>query len=177
MKKNYIFLIVVLAFLASLSAYFLFYNKKFLNKKNYKYPETDFGIFLDIQHAMNINDYKTASELSKKELKNYKINNIQILSSFMNGELVSIKDKGKLDSSIVAEFIKDAESIKNNDWLSVYKKHYKDNVVLMAPFKIWSSIAVGKQDEAIRFILKMKTSSSLKNFLLGQIYPEKGNIK
>ena len=174
MKKHIIISLITISSLLSIGCIFFY---KTNHKYDYKYPETDFGIFLDIQYAMNINDFETASKLSKKDLKNFNTDDIKILSSFMNGELIPIKDKKININTLALEFIKDAEYIKNNDWQSVYKRHNKDNVVLMAPFKIWSSIAIGKYDEAIKYILKLKTSSSLKNFLLGQIYSEKGEIK
>lgn len=179
MKKNIILSLITvlsLSFLFSLW-YILYYNNKENNIEGYKYPETDLGIFLNIQHAMNISDFETASILSKKDIKNFNLDNINVLSSFMNGELVPIKNKKVEINNITIEFIKDAEFIKNNNWQSVYKRHSKDNIILMAPFKIWSSVAVGKYDEAIKFVLKLKTSSSLKNFLLGQIYVEKKDIK
>lgn len=146
-----------------------------------KIPTTSYGAFLAAQHAMFINDFDTAHKLldnvdeSAKEYKS--VEEIRILTDFLNGIMPQNIDNLDKHKSMVARVVGDAYLVQNDKWNDMYARHKKDNMRLMAPLRIWSGVAVNHITETLKFIDNLGTNPSWQAFLRGQVYAEKGNIK
>ena len=146
-----------------------------------KIPTTSYGAFLAAQHALYTNNFDKADEFLDsidESAKQYKsVEEIHTLTDFLNGTIpddVTNLDKKK---TIVARVIVDANLAKNNKWAEIYKRHKTDSMRLMAPFRIWSGVAINHITETMKFIEKTDTNPSWQAFLRGQIYAEQGRVQ
>ncbi len=146
-----------------------------------KVPTTSYGAFLAAQHALYTNNFDKADEFLDsidESAKQYKsVEEIHTLTDFLNGTIpgdVTNLDKKK---TIVARVIVDANLAKNNKWAEIYKRHKTDSMRLMAPFRIWSAVAINHITETMKFIEKTDTNPSWQAFLRGQIYAEQGRVQ
>lgn len=142
--------------------------------QTFNYPENKFGSYLAAQHAIHVNDFNTAAQLSSK-FQNSELPivlNTAILADFLNGTMPERAYLLKDEKGTAAQLIYDAYLIKQNDWQGVYNRHKKDDAAFTAPLRIWSSVAQKKSDDALKFIDKLKTNDSWKAFVRGQIYAE-----
>ena len=141
-------------------------------------PETRFGSFLALQHAVYINDFDSAlkitEQLQDEDIKIVK--NAKIAAEFLAGKLSNDATSLKDEKSITADFIYDAHLVKNNNWKELYSRHKNDESALIAPFKIWSGVANEYFTKTLKFIDTLPTNASWRAFVRGQIYAEWGKI-
>ncbi|MDR2412836.1 MAG: hypothetical protein LBD50_01330 [Rickettsiales bacterium] len=144
------------------------------NALRYEYQANKYGAFLAAQHALYINDFEKAVEFSAAlQDKDIPIvGNTVILSGFLSGNVLENPGSFKEETGTASQLIHDAYLLRKDDWKSVYAKHKKDDSLIMAPLRIWSGVALGKSDESLKFISKLKTNDSWKSFVRGQIYAE-----
>jgi tetratricopeptide (TPR) repeat protein len=145
-----------------------------LSAPGYEYPATKFGAFLAGQHAIYANDFDRAAEFAQ-EFKDSDLPivlNTVILSDFLSGRLPPKADALRDEKGGAAQLVYDAHLLDKGDWQGVYDRHKKDDSALGAPLRIWSSVAVGKSDDALKFIDKLKTNDSWMAFVRGQVYVE-----
>lgn len=140
--------------------------------------DTQYGAFLAAQHAIYVNDYKSAAEFSnvldKTEYANVK--NVRVLSDFLNGKIPDNVADLKDDKTGAARIIYDAHLVLQDEWKAFQNRHKKDTSPLTAPFRIWSGIANDWRTNTLKFIDTLPTNSSWKAFVRGQIYVELGDI-
>ena len=143
-------------------------------------PTTSYGAFLAAQHALYTNNFDKADELLDKiddaAMKYKSVQEIRILTDFLNGVMPENVDSLSKDKSMVARIIMDAHLAQNGKWADIYAKHKNDNMRLMAPFRIWSAVAINHITETLKFIEKTDTNPSWQAFLRGQIYAERGRV-
>ncbi len=142
-------------------------------------PTTKYGAFLATQHAVYVNDFDTATQLTKnlRDVEHPIVQNTVYLSDFLGGKMPLDAHLLKSEKSVPARLIYDAYLIQNDNWKELYNRHKSDDSALSAPLRIWSAVANDKQAEALNFIEKLPTNSSWKSFVRGQIYAEKGDSK
>lgn len=153
-------------------------NSKSANN-NFQYEETKYGAFLAAQHAIYINDFENAAKFSEKisDLDYDITQSTKLLSEFLSGKMPEDVTVLKEEKATASRLIYDAYLVKENKWEELYKRHKKDESALAAPLRIWSSIATSHEKDAMKFIENLPTNESWKNFVRGQIYAEKGDIK
>lgn len=156
-----------------------YHNYKNNNFENYVYPTSQYGAFLAAQHAIYVNDFESASEYANQlnDLDYPIVQSTRFLSDFLNGKMpdeVIILEEEKTAAS---RLIYDAYLVKEEKWKELYQRHKKDESALAAPLRVWSSVANGKEKDAIKFIKDLPTNESWQDFITGQIYAEKGDIK
>ncbi|MBQ8256050.1 MAG: tetratricopeptide repeat protein [Alphaproteobacteria bacterium] len=145
---------------------------------NHRFPETKYGAFLAAQHAIYVNDFDTAVQLSETfGNEQYPIvQNAKYLSDFLSGRMPADAKLLKKEKSTPAQLIYDAYLVKNNNWKELHDRHKKDESALAAPLRIWSAIANDYRTNTFKFIEKLPTNNSWKAFVRGQIYAELGDI-
>ena len=132
--------------------------------------DTDFGAFLATQHALYVNDFATASAMMKNVHSDLDIvKGCKGIAEFFGGNIPENVDSMKDDKELITRMIYDAYLIQKNDWKSLYQRHNKENSIVFAPLRIFSSVKQGKTKEALNFIDSLKTNKSRKAFLRGQI--------
>lgn len=143
---------------------------------NYSYPTNKYGAFLAAQHAVFVNDFEKASyfadQVPDKEFAT--VQSTKFLSEFLSGKLPENAKDLEKDKTAPARLIYDAYLLTQDDWQELYKRHKKDESALTAPLRIWSAIAINHITETLKFIEKLPTNESWKNFVRGQIYAEVG---
>lgn len=143
-------------------------------------PTTSYGAFLAAQHALYTNNFDKADELLDKiddaAMKYKSVQEIRILTDFLNGVMPENVDSLSKNKSMIARIIMDAHLAQNGKWSDIYAKHKNDNMRLMAPFRIWSGVAINHITETLKFIEKTDTNPSWQAFLRGQIYAERGRV-
>jgi tetratricopeptide (TPR) repeat protein len=143
---------------------------------NYTFPDGKFGGFLAAQHAVYVNDFDMAAKLSNdfsdRDLPIVK--NTIILANFLDGKMPDDARFLQNEPTPAAGLIYDAWLLKQDDWKSVYNRHKRDDSPMTAPLRIWSSVAMSKTADALKFLDTLKTNSSWKSFVRGQIYAETG---
>ncbi|MDR1337454.1 MAG: hypothetical protein LBJ73_00290 [Rickettsiales bacterium] len=142
----------------------------------YEYPAGKFGAFLAGQHAIYANDFDRAAQFAR-DLEDTDLPivlNTAILADFLSGKMPAKADMLKDEKGAAARLIYDAYLVRRNDWKAVYDRHKNDDSALTAPLRVWSSVAVDKSGEALKFIDRLKTNDSWKAFVRGQIYAETG---
>lgn len=147
--------------------------------KNYTYPESNYGSFLAAQHAIYINDFENASRYSAKltDVDYPIVKSARFLSEFLSGHLPEESIILEDEKNAASRLIFDAYLVQSGNWEELYQRHKKDESALSAPLKIWALVAINKENDAIKFIKDLPTNESWKNFISGQIYAEKGDIK
>lgn len=146
---------------------------------NHRFPETKYGAFLAAQHAIYVNDFDTAVQLSEtlREEQYPIVQNTKYISEFLSGRMPTDAKLLKKEKGMPAQLIYDAHLIKNNDWKELHNRHKKDESALAAPLRIWSAIANEHKTNTFKFIEKLPTNASWKAFVRGQIYAELGDIE
>ena len=142
--------------------------------RKYNYPTTKYGVFLAAQHAIYRNDFENASKFSSQlEDINYPIvQSTKYISDFLSGKLPENIDILEEEKATASRLIYDAYLVSQENWKELYNRHKKDESALASPLRIWSSVAVGKEKDALNFIKDLPTNDSWKNFVSGQIYAE-----
>ncbi|MDW2958906.1 MAG: hypothetical protein R8M37_03830 [Alphaproteobacteria bacterium] len=145
---------------------------------NHRFPETKYGAFLAAQHAIYVNDFDTAVQLSDKfgDEQYPIVQNTKYISDFLSGRMPFDAELLKNEKSTPAQLIYDAYLIKNNNWKELHNRHKQDEFALAAPLRIWSAIANDYKTNTFKFIEKLPTNDSWKAFVRGQIYAELGDI-
>lgn len=143
----------------------------------HQYPTTKYGAFLAAQHAIYVNDFERAAEFSSVlSDKDYAVvQNTRMMSEFLSGRMPADAKKLSDEKNAAAGLIYDAYLVGQGDWESLYKRHKKDMSALSAPLRIWSSVATGRGDDALKFVEKLPTNESWKAFMRGQIHAQSGD--
>ena len=142
-------------------------------------PNSNYGSFLAAQHAIYVNDFDAAAQYSKNldTSVGSVVKNTKIMADFLSGKLPEdVADLAK-ESGTPARLIYDAYLVGQGDWEKLYARHKNDDSALVAPLRIWSSVAINHRTEAIKFVDSLQTNASWKSFVRGQIYAETGNIE
>ncbi|MBR3930938.1 MAG: hypothetical protein IKJ62_05180 [Alphaproteobacteria bacterium] len=144
----------------------------------YKFPNTNFGTFLAAQHAIHVNDFEMAAELTQQiqDAPYPVIQSTIYVADFLSGRMPTDAATLKNEKSMPAQLIYDAYLIQNDKWKELHNRHKSDEAALTAPIRIWSAIANDWRTNTFKFIEKLPTNDSWKNFVRGQIYAELGNI-
>lgn len=142
------------------------------------FPTTQYGAFLAAQHAIYVNDFKSAAEFSDVLTKTEyaTVQNTKFLSEFLNGVLPQDAKLLKNEKGAAAKIIYDAYLVNNDEWKAFHNRHKTDEAALSAPFRIWSAIANDWRTNTFKFIDRLPTNDSWKAFIRGQIYAELGDI-
>lgn len=140
----------------------------------YVYPETKFGNYLAIKHAIWADDFQAVIKFSEA-LKDSDVSTVKIdaaIGRFLAG---SFDDSAKVlaeEKSLPARVAYTAYLLRQDDWRGIYKISIKDNSQILSPLRIWSAVAIGKESEALKFIDQLNTSESWKLFVRGMVYAE-----
>ena len=142
-------------------------------------PDSNYGSFLAAQHAIYVNDFDAAAQYgaSLDTSAGAVVKNTKIMADFLSGKLPENADDLAKESGTPARLIYDAYLVEQGAWEKLYTRHKNDNSALVAPLRIWSSVAINHRTEAIKFVDSLQTNSSWKSFVRGQIYAETGNIE
>lgn len=179
-KRESLFLGVgLLAALCVVGAVLWNHNVNSEKQNGYVLPTTKYGAFLAAQHAIYVNDFDSAARFSQSltDLEYPIVNGMRYMSEFLSGKMPYEAPLLNEEKAVPAKLIYDAYLIREDKWDEVYKRHKKDNSAFMAPLRIWSSVATGHVDDALKFIDGLATVESWKNFVRGQVYAETGNIE
>ncbi len=132
--------------------------------------ESDFGLFLATQHALNVNDFESAARMiNMVKTDNASIARLKTITDFFNGKIPQNVDALKNSKDLIDGLIYDSMLIQRDDWKSLYNRHAKDETILAAPLRIFSGVKQGKTKEVEKFIDSLKTNDSWKSFVRGQI--------
>ncbi len=144
----------------------------------YEFPVTPYGAFLAAQHAVYVNDFDQAARLvaTFDETVPAVVTQTKILAEFLSGRMPAGGAQLASDKGTASRMIYDTYLIQNDKWPELYKRHKSDESAIMAPLRIWASVAAGHPKEAIKFINKLNTHESWKAFVRGQIYVETGDL-
>ncbi|MBO7644751.1 MAG: hypothetical protein J6S57_00395 [Alphaproteobacteria bacterium] len=167
-RSIFVALVIILAFFCR--SFWVKNND--LNTSDVVY-DTNFGSFLAAQHALYVNDFDAAVKLFKNvDADANKIDTVKHsrdMINFLTGKIPedveSIKDFKDLENRLIY----DAALLHKDDWKTLYKRHEKDDSVFMAPLRVFSAVHEGKSKEAIQYVNSLKTNSSWKAFVRGQI--------
>ena len=149
------------------------------DKITHSFPESKFGDFLAAQHAIYVNDFDNAARFTTnlKDTDVSVVQNTVFLSDFLNARMPIDIKLLKNEKSMPAHLMYDAYLIKNNEWKTLHNRHKNDEFALGAPLRIWSAIANNWRTNTLKFIEKLPTNPSWKNFVRGQIYAELGDFE
>ena len=141
--------------------------------------ESKYGNFLAAQHAIYINDFDAASNYAKDLDVDVGpvVKNTKIMADFLSGTLPDDAADLAKESGTPARLIYDAYLVNAGDWQKLYSRHKNDNSALVAPLRIWATVAINHRTEAIKFVESLQTNESWKSFVRGQIYAETGNVE
>ena len=144
----------------------------------HQYPTTKYGAFLAAQHAVAVNDFKSADEfMGHLDGVDYDVvNNSRMISQFLNGRVPENAKLLQNEKNLASGIIYDAYLLENDNWDELYRRHKKDASALSAPLRIWSSVATGHASDAIKYIDTLPSNASWKSFMRGQIYAQAGDI-
>ena len=147
------------------------------NYENYIYAETKYGAFLAQQHAILINDFRTAAHfaevLQDEEIK--MIQNTGILAKFLVGELDDSAAALKTESGIQHKLIYAAHLVQSDDWRDVYEIFKGIDTLFFAPVRIFASVGAGHEADAMRYINSLGgASESWRDWMRGMIHAETG---
>ena len=149
------------------------------NTSEYKFPESKFGSFLAVQHAIHINDFDSAMNFSAslQDTELPVVAGVKMMSGFLNGQMPENAASLKKEKSLPARFVYDAYLVSNDNWAEFHSRHKTEDAALVAPFRIWSAIANNWRTNTFKFIDGLPTNDSWKSFVRGQIYAELGDIE
>lgn len=146
--------------------------------------ETNFGNWLAAQHAVFSDDFESAV----KFLENMDEDKSEIVAGTRN--LVVFLENGglppegavfggelKKSNSAVWRIISSAGMAKSGKWKDLYNNFKNEKSQILAPFRIWSSVATGNVQKALDFIDKFPANNSWKDFVRGMIYAATKNNK
>ena len=141
-------------------------------------PTTKYGAFLAAQHAIYINDFDAAAAFGAAldSADGAAVKNVRVLADFLSGHMPDDASSMGKESGTPARLIYDAYLVEQGNWEKVYARHKNDNSALVAPLRIWASVAINHRTEAIKFVNSLETNASWKSFVRGQIYAETGNV-
>lgn len=146
-----------------------------------KIPTTSYGAFLAAQHALYTNNFDKADEFIAEIDPNaaeYKsVQEVRVLTDFLNGKMPENTDNLVKQKNIVARVVLDAKLATDGKWQDIYNRHKTDKMRMMAPFRIWSGVAINHITETLKFIDSLETNPSWQAFLRGQIYAEQGRVQ
>lgn len=177
-KIESLFIGVGLVALVAATSGVLWHKIHMQNTENVTFPATKYGAFLAAQHAVYINDFERAARFSADipDDEYFVVQNTKILSDFLSGKMPANADLLRDEKSTAAGLVYDAYLATNENWADLYKRHKKDESALASPLRVWSSVATGRGDDALKFVEKLKTNASWRAFVRGQIYAERGEI-
>ena len=144
----------------------------------YEFPTTKYGAFLATQHAIYVNDFDTANQLTEnlRDVQYPIVQNTVYISDFLSGRMPFDAHLLKNEKGMPAQLIYDAYLIRNDKWKELHNRHKSDESALAAPLRIWSAIANDWRTNTFKFIDRLPTNASWKSFVRGQIYAELGNL-
>lgn len=171
--------VALIAIIAVMGGAFWYHNYSDNTQNNFKYPETNYGSFLAAQHAIYVNDFENAAKFANqiKDVDYATIQSTKFLSEFLSGRMPENANLLKDEKATSSRLIYDAYIITKDNWEELYKRHKKDESALAAPLRIWASIATDHKTDALKFIDKLPTNESWKDFVRGQIYVETGDTE
>lgn len=144
-------------------------------------PTTSYGAFLAAQHALYTNNFDKADEFIAnidEKARDYKsVQEMRILTDFLNGKIPENTDNLAKQKNIVSRVVLNAKLANDGKWIEIYNKHKTDKMRMMAPFRIWSGVAINHITETLKFIDSLDTNPSWQSFLRGQIFAEQGKIQ
>lgn len=144
------------------------------NQKLYVYPESKFGNYLAVKHAIWMDDFDSVIKFSEA-LKDSDVAAVQVdvaIGQFLAGNFDYSAKALAGENTLPARIAYAASLLKTDEWKGVYNLVAKDNSQILAPVRIWSAVAVGKESEALKFINQTNTSESWKLFARGMVYAE-----
>jgi tetratricopeptide (TPR) repeat protein len=144
------------------------------NSKVYVYPDSKFGNYLAIKHAIWVDDFDSVIKFSGA-LKDSDVASVKAdvaVSQFLAGNFDYSAKALAGESALPARIARAAYLLRTDDWKGVYSSFAKDNSQILAPVRIWSAVAVGKESEALKFINQTNASESWKLFARGMVYAE-----
>ena len=163
---------------------FLFFGQKindfFAKKHTYTNVVTDtrFGNFLAAQHALYVNDFDSASKmLNDVDIDIDVVNQSRGLSDFFTGKMPQNVDSLKDSKELSSRLIYDAHLLDKDDWKTLYNRHAKDDSMFLAPLRVFSAVHEGKNQDAKKYVDSLKTNSSWRAFIRGQIAVLNDDIK
>lgn len=146
--------------------------------EKYEFPTTKYGAFLATQHAIYVNDFDTANDLTQnlRDIQYPIVQNTIYISDFLSGRMPFDAHLLKNEKGMPAQLVYDAYLIQNDMWKELHNRHKTDESALAAPLRIWSAIANDWRTNTFKFIDRLPTNASWKSFVRGQIYAELGDI-
>lgn len=145
--------------------------------EKYEFPTTKYGAFLAAQHAIYVNDFDTANNLTQnlRDIQYPIVQNTIYISDFLSGRMPFDAHLLKNEKGMPAQLVYDAYLIQNDMWKELHNRHKTDESALAAPLRIWSAIANDWRTNTFKFIDRLPTNASWKSFVRGQIYAELGD--
>ena len=145
--------------------------------EKYEFPTTKYGAFLAAQHAIYVNDFDTANDLTQnlRDIQYPIVQNTIYISDFLSGRMPFDAHLLKNEKGMPAQLVYDAYLIQNDMWKELHNRHKTDESALAAPLRIWSAIANDWRTNTFKFIDRLPTNASWKSFVRGQIYAELGD--
>ena len=145
---------------------------------SYAVAETKFGNYLAAQHAVYVNDFDRAAKLTEilTAADPIVVQNTKMLAEFLSGHMPQNADALGAEKGTTARMIYDTSLITHEKWDELYKRHKGNKSAIMAPLRIWATVAAGRPKEAIKFVNQLATNDSWKAFVRGQIYMETGDL-
>ena len=146
--------------------------------EKYEFSTTKYGAFLATQHAIYVNDFDTANDLTQnlRDIQYPIVQNTIYISDFLSGRMPFDAHLLKNEKGMPAQLVYDAYLIQNDMWKELHNRHKTDESALAAPLRIWSAIANDWRTNTFKFIDRLPTNASWKSFVRGQIYAELGDI-
>jgi tetratricopeptide (TPR) repeat protein len=144
------------------------------SEASHVYPETRFGNYLAIKHAVWVDDFESVMKFSDA-LKDSEVLSVKVDSAigrFLAGEFDDAANVLAGERALTARVAHIAYLLRQDDWKSVYKNMSKEKSVLLSPLRIWSAVAVGRESEALKFIGSLNVSEDWKLFARGMVYAE-----
>ena len=145
--------------------------------EKYEFSTTKYGAFLAAQHAIYVNDFDTANDLTQnlRDIQYPIVQNTIYISDFLSGRMPFDAHLLKNEKGMPAQLVYDAYLIQNDMWKELHNRHKTDESALAAPLRIWSAIANDWRTNTFKFIDRLPTNASWKSFVRGQIYAELGD--
>lgn len=142
-------------------------------------PDSKYGSFLALQHAIYANDFDTAAKYGANLDSDGPsvVKNVKTMADFLSGRMPENAAELSKESGTPTRLVYDAYLVGQGDWQGVYNRHKNDDSALVAPVRIFSSVAIDRITEAIKFVNSLQTNDSWKAFVRGQIYAETGKIE
>jgi predicted negative regulator of RcsB-dependent stress response len=144
----------------------LYIDKYGLPRSPVSFETTKFGGYLAAQHAIYQNDFVSAQKfLAETDSDEGAL--VKFLAGINDDSAKQFaKSKGMPDRLIYTVFL-----AKNGNWADIYPRYKSEKSFMDAPWRIWSAVATGKSDEAIRFIGSINSVRlEYRAFIRGQIY-------